>query len=176
MIIYKNNMENNYNFDGLHMSASVIPDLDNMLEDIDTLLDFIEKPEMKHLENTNRDMFERVIINNYHEKLPFKIIRLLMEPERFDNLSKLLEMFDMLKNVKSGKADVYDEFKKFNEIQNVRYLYPSFGGKDEFIKKMSTVPEGYDPNDPNNQTSKEPIVVINDPNKNNKKIKKNKKK
>jgi len=153
-------LNDNYDFSGLTMSASAIPDLDQMLEKIYELLEYTETPMMKSLEIQNKDMFERYIINKYHEVLPFKIIRLLMEHERYENLDKLLDMFEILGTVKSGKADVYDEFKKFNEVQNERYLYPKFGGKEKFMEKMSTVPADFKPDD----TKNEPEIIIRDPN------------
>jgi len=137
------------------MSAEAIPDIDLMLQTINQVLDTIDTPHMRDLETNNHEMFERIIINKYHEILPFKIIRLLLEEDRYDNLTQLLDMFEMLRNVKEGRADVYEEFQKFNEQKNEKYLYPSFGGKDEFIKKMSTVPDGFVPSD-----TKEPQVIV----------------
>lgn len=154
--------QDTYNFDGLEMSPDAIPNLDDLLININSVLDFVEEPYMKDLEVTNKDMFERIIINKYHDKMPFKIIRALMEEERYENLSKLLDMFEILKKVKRGEADVYDEFKKFNEEQNQTYIYPKFGGKDEFYKKMSTVPDDFDPEASPN---KGPQVIVREPKK-----------
>lgn len=150
-----------YNYDGLHMSADAIPDLDEMLRHINDLLDCIEEEHMKQLEIQDKNMFERIIINKFHDKMPFKIIRMLMEPDRYNNLDKLLDMFETLKIVQRGDADVYTEFKKFNEKQNEEYVYPKFGGKEEFYKKMSYVPDDYVPPE---GSAEGPEVIVNDPN------------
>ena len=156
------NRDETYNYDGLNMSAEAIPNLDEMLDHINDLLECTEEPHMKQLQETDKDMFERIIINKYHDKMPFKIIRMLMEPDRYVNLDKLLDMFETLKKVKRGEADVYDEFKKFNEKQNEQYVYPKFGGKEEFYKKMSTVPEDYKPPE---GAELGPEIIVNNPNK-----------
>lgn len=118
------------------MDPNAIPDLDQMLVKINELLEFIEKPESVNMMKRNKNDFEDMIIKLFGEDIPNKIITLMLEDDRYDNLAKLLDMFDILRKVKNQQADIQEEFHKFNENLNEQYLYPKFGGKEEFENRM----------------------------------------
>jgi hypothetical protein len=129
------NMRNTYIS---QMSANSIPNLDDMLIYIQELLQDIETPEMQKLEKTNKKEFEKILTHKYYEKIEsIKIINLMLEPERYENLEKLLDMFDNLKKVKLGKTDIQDAHKIWCEKMNEEYLYSKHGGKSNFEKKMA---------------------------------------
>lgn len=120
------------------MNANSIPDLDNILIHIQELLQDIETPEMKNLETKNRKEFEKILTHKYYEKInSIKIINLMLEPERYENLEKLLDMFDNLKKVKNGKTDIQNAHKLWCEKMNEEYVYSKHGGKTNFEKKMA---------------------------------------
>ena len=120
----------------VEMNPKAIPDLDNLLEIIYEMISFIETPKMKKLENTNIDEFERLLFGRYNSKVPMKIIRLMCDENRYDNLMKLIDMFDVLQDIKSGKKDMINEHNKFCESLNEKYLYSAFGGRENFEKEM----------------------------------------
>ena len=66
-----------------------------------------------------------------------KIISLLVEQERYENLTELLDLFETLKDVKSGKKDINIEAEKFGEHNRSKYVYPKFGGKEKFLEEMN---------------------------------------
>lgn len=84
-----------------------------------------------------REEFEALVYGKYNSVIPMKIISLLIEQERYDNLNELLDMFERLKAVKEGKKDIHEEAEKFGEINRSKYVYPKFGGKEKFLEEMS---------------------------------------
>lgn len=145
---FENNQSNGIKFDPssinqdmvnnfrLTMDPNAIPDLGNMLVIINELLMFIETEDMQKLEKSDRKEFERRTYTKYNNDLPMKIIGLMLEDDRYDHLSRLLDMFDVLNDVKKGKKDMQKEYESFNEKLNESYLYPAYGGKEGFEKAM----------------------------------------
>lgn len=120
------------------MNANAIPDLDKILVHVQELLQEIETPQMQKLEKENKKEFEKILTHKYYEKIDsFKIINLMLEPERYENLEKLLDMFDNLKNVKQGKTNIQDAHKVWCEKMNDEYFYSKNGGKENFEKKLA---------------------------------------
>jgi hypothetical protein len=121
----------------MSMDPKAIPDLGLLLEIINEMIQFIETPEMEELEVKDFNEFERLVYTRYNSKVPIKIIGLMVEESRYDNLSQLLDMFEALEDVKKGKRDIFEETEKFNEKQNNKYVYPKFGGKENFEKMLA---------------------------------------
>jgi hypothetical protein len=137
----------------MSMDPSAIPDLGNILEYVDSLIEFVEKPEMIILKGVDYQEFEKRVYQRYNQFMPIKIIGLLIdENERYDNLTKLLDMFDRLENVKRGNSNIQSEYEDFSEKLNEQYLYPVFGGKEKFIETMKTNPNAIleNPSEDNN--------------------------
>jgi hypothetical protein len=129
--------ENSRNAMRVEMNPSAIPDLDDMLVHIQRLLEEIETPEMQELEKKNRNEFEKILTHKYYADISStKIINLMLEPERYENLEKLLDMFERLKKVKSGNLDIQDAHKNWCEKMNEEYVYSKHGGKENFEKVM----------------------------------------
>ncbi len=119
------------------MDPNAIPDLDKLLVYIQDMLEDIETPVMQELEKKNKQEFERILTHKYYNDIQsMKIINLLLEPERYENLEKLLDMFERLKLVKSGKVNIDDAHKNWCEKMNEEYVYSKHGGKENFEKKM----------------------------------------
>lgn len=84
-----------------------------------------------------KEEFETLVYGKYNSVLPMKIISLLVEQERYENLNELLNMFETLKDVKAGKKDIYVEAENFGEKNRSKYVYPQFGSKEKYIDVMS---------------------------------------
>jgi hypothetical protein len=121
----------------LSMDPNAIPDLGQMLNIINELLAFIETDNMIRMEKENKIEFERAVHGRYNAYLPIKIIKLMLEPDRYDHLSRLLDMFDILNNVKDGKQNIQDAYNNFSEKLNEKYIYPMHGGKANFEKNIN---------------------------------------
>jgi hypothetical protein len=121
------NMQNIPNIDA-------IPDL---VELTNTVLEFIEFEDNSETQNTklNNRGYYNYMVEERFDKLPTTMIKLLSEKDkRTENLSKILDMIDLLKNVKSGKTSFEKAENEFVEKRAEEYLYPQFGGKDNFYK------------------------------------------
>ena len=121
----------------LSMDPKAIPDLDELIEIINDMMEFMDTPVMKELEMRDRDEFESVVHMKYNNTIiPFRIIVLLTSEDRYDNLDRLLDMFDTLDKIKKGEKNIFEEADKFGEKKNEEYVYPNFGGKENFIKML----------------------------------------
>lgn len=118
------------------MTSSAIPDLDKMIHHIYNMLLLIETSEMEQLEKTNNEEFERLVYTEYNTILPIKIISLIVSKNRYENLDRLLDMFEVLNNVKNGKNNIHDEYAKFSEKMNEEFVYSKTGGKEGFLKLL----------------------------------------
>lgn len=116
---------------------NAIPDLQKMLVYIYELLEEIETSEMQELEKRDRKQFEFILTHKYRDTIPsIKIMNLILEPERYENLERLLDMFERLENVKAGKVNIDIAQKDYCESLNQQYVYPAHGGKEGFEKKI----------------------------------------
>ena len=87
----------------LSMDPNAIPDLSELMGTIEAMLQFMETDKMKELEATNKAEFDTLVYGRYNDIVPMKIISLMVDENRYENLDGLLDMFDILNDVKSGK-------------------------------------------------------------------------
>jgi hypothetical protein len=121
---------------------SAIPNLDKLLVKIQDLLQDIETQLKPDLSSDEKEEIETRLYRKYNNQIPIKIISLMFEEQRYENLDRLLDMFDKLKEVQSGKADIKTAQDKFNEKLNEDYVYPKFGGsKESFEQKIKEMNE-----------------------------------
>ena len=52
----------------------------------------------------------------------------------YQNLEKILDMINLLRSVKTGEKSLENAENEFVEKRAEEYLYPAFGGKDNFYK------------------------------------------
>lgn len=113
---------------------SQIPDLEKLTDGILKFIDFIDTPEIRDLKENNISKFN-FIVNDQFQELPLTMIRLLSDyKNRTQNLEKILEMINLLRSVKTGEKSLENAENEFVEKRAEEYLYPAFGGKDNFYK------------------------------------------
>lgn len=118
-----------------------IPDLAELTKQILKFVEYIETDEMRKLENDNNTEFCSHIESAFPDfTLKYmSIYKMLLDREnREENLVKLLNLFKILRDVKAGTRDIDTEFDAFKENLAQDYVYPKFGGKTEFEKKIKT--------------------------------------
>jgi len=121
------NMQNIPNIDA-------IPDLVELTNKLLEFIEFEDKPETQNIKKNDRGYYNYLVQERF-DKLPNTMIKLLSEQDkRVENLGKILDMIDLLKNVKSGKTSFEKAENEFVEKRAEEYLYPQFGGKDNFYK------------------------------------------
>ena len=115
-------------------NISNIPDLVEMTNKLIEFIEFSDKPETIKLKENNIGNYNYIISNRF-SILPTSMIKLLSDREkRSEHLQKILEMIDLLKSVKSGSKSYESAETEFIEKRSEEYLYPQFGGKDNFYK------------------------------------------
>jgi len=119
------------------MSVDAIPDTDYILECLNNAINFIDTNEMQILEVEDNEQFETIMYHKYNDRLPTSMIKLLCSKEREHNIGQIIEMLCSLSDIKKGNKDLMEETKKFSEKQSEKYIYPKFGGKEQFLDKMS---------------------------------------
>jgi len=111
-----------------------------LLNDITELLNYMATDEMVKLEKENREEFckhLRETFINFEYKGNRSVFNILIDDRNRDkNFDQLLSMIATLQLVKVGKRDVKEEHEKFKDSNDNRYVYPLYGGKEEFEKKM----------------------------------------
>lgn len=126
----------------MSMSSDAIPslqELDNMMENLNDLILFIETPTMKNLENTNKNEFERIVFGKYNSVLQMRMIHLLIDDKelRYDNLDQLLDMLVTMQNIKKGNKNVQEEYEKFSNKLTEKYVYSNYKGNTLEEKKQN---------------------------------------
>ena len=119
------------------MSIDNIPNLEKLTTDVFDFIQFTDKSQIKNMIKNRYGEFINVVTEKYPD-IPFSIIKMLIDNDsnRDENIKRLISVFERLNNIKKGKHDINNEFKDFQEEISEEYLYPKFGGRDEFIKKM----------------------------------------
>lgn len=121
------------------LDVKAIPDLEKLLGTILDFLNYINTDEMQKLENSDQISYERHLESKFEDfsLRYYGIFKLLLDKEnREDNLAKLIDIFSKLKEVKLGKVDIYKATEDYQEELSHEYVYPKFGGKEQFRKKM----------------------------------------
>jgi chromosome segregation ATPase len=130
----------------------------DLKDELEELLDQIEKDKTKIKQNLKeikqqtksmkepieklkkyRDNIEGAITRKYiiDEGIPVKLIGLMLEKERDKHLADFKNMCNVLKPVKKGQVNVDTAKKNFDEGLAGEYVYPKFGGKEQFEKVMA---------------------------------------
>jgi hypothetical protein len=122
------------------MSVDAIPDIEKLTDDIVELIDYLETDEAKDLYK-NRYGNLQYIIDQRWPDIPYSIVKMILSEEppevKSKQMVRLTEILETLAGVKRGESDIKEEFETFREGISEEYIYPNFGGKEEFEKIMS---------------------------------------
>ena len=121
------------------LDVNAIPDLEKLLNSVIEVLKYIDTDEMQELEARDQFAFERHLDEKFGDfSLKYYPIFMLLtdKKNREENVCKLIDMFSRLKKVKDGQVDITEADKSFNEDLNSEYIYPKFGGKEEYERKV----------------------------------------
>jgi hypothetical protein len=119
-----------------------IPDLHMLTNNICEILEYMNLDEMVQLKNANQMQYEVHIDKHFTEfsnKYP-TLLTLLLENKE-DNLHKLLHMINMLHEIDNSHISMDDAVDTLREDLANEYIYPKFGGKQQFedsIKNRNT--------------------------------------
>ena len=115
-------------------NTPLIPDLTLLTSKIIEFIEFYDDPSTQDLIKTNKGAYN-LIINERFDLIPVAMIRLLSDSDkRASNLEKIMDMISMLDKVKNGSNSLENAENIFFEKRAEEYLYPKFGGRDNFYK------------------------------------------
>jgi hypothetical protein len=121
------------------LDVAAIPDIEKLLGMVLDLLRYISTEEMQRLEETDSQAFERHLDSKF-ETLSlryYSIFKLLLDKEnREENIFKLINMFSILKEVKSGSLDITKADEDMQLDLYSEYVDPKIGGKEEFERVL----------------------------------------
>ncbi len=117
-----------------------MPDVTKLTGHIIEFIEYIEQPDIKKMAQDNMMMYKQHLENKFEEFTLeyYSIYKMLVdnEKERAQNIEKLFKMLDRLKDVETGRTTVEKQFMQVREELAEEYLYPKFGGKDQFQKAL----------------------------------------
>lgn len=124
----------------MKMTPDAIPNMEKLTGDILAFLQFTELDSTKELIKKSHGTFLHKTTEKFPD-IPYSIIKMLMDEDetpqqKSENITKLLNMFGQLDKIKRGEKDMDETFEHFREGLSEEYIYPQYGGKEEFEKKM----------------------------------------
>jgi hypothetical protein len=111
-----------------------IPDLTQLTTKILEFIEFHDNPTTQELINNNKSNYNYILSERF-EIIPIAMVKLLSDIEnRASNLEKIMDMISMLEKVKNGANSIQNAEETFFEKRAAEYLYPQFGGRENFYK------------------------------------------
>ncbi len=115
-------------------------DSKKLLEDLIKLVEYVETPEMKELQKSNENLYFYQVDEKFSDFSDnyYNIFRLIVDDtkNRSNNLFKIIDMIKRLNKIEEGNSTKEKEFEEVKEQLAEEHLYPSFGGKENFIKAL----------------------------------------
>jgi hypothetical protein len=111
-----------------------IPDLTLLTTKILEFIEYHDDPVTQELIKTNKGSYNLTLSERF-EIIPIAMIKLLSDiKNRASNLEKIMDMISMLEKVKNGSNSLQNAEEVFFEKRASEYLYPQFGGRENFYK------------------------------------------
>lgn len=114
-----------------------VPDLKHLTENLVKILAEINSEEMIQLFDTDKELFKEKMEQKFPEfsNRYYSLFQQLLEKD-MDNIGKLIMMLTNLHKVEHGELTMDDAFNNVRESLSEDYIYPKFGGKENFEKTM----------------------------------------
>lgn len=112
-----------------------IGNLELLTQRVIEFLQYINTDPMVEMENKDPMGFKMHVIDkfiDYFDDNSKVFTSLLDKQHRANNVAKLLNVIELLAEVKAGNRDLVNETDRFHEEHNEKYVYPKFGGKAAF--------------------------------------------
>lgn len=112
-----------------------IADITQLVEELTEILEYVAQPAMIELRKNNFKAYEEHIEAKYAKFVEkhYGIFDMIIKQENTD-IDKFIEMCIMMDKIKNGQSTMKEEYDKFSGKLNEEYIYPQFGGKENFEK------------------------------------------
>lgn len=114
-----------------------VPDLKYITDNLIKILACMEENEMVQLRKMDNELFKRKMEDKFNEfsERYYSMFQQLLTGET-DNIGKIIMMLDALHRVNRGQLTMDGAFEDVRETLSKEYIYPKFGGKQSFEKKI----------------------------------------
>ena len=121
--------------DVIQTNPAEIADPDTLIKNVLKAIEIMDTEEMIKLQEESYPRFMNKIIEVIPD-IQTSMIKILSDRQnRVPNLERVLQIIETLRKVKLGNLNMESAYADFVEEQNEKYIYPQFGGKEEFERK-----------------------------------------
>jgi hypothetical protein len=116
-----------------------LPDIEKLMDTVIMFLEYIATEPMRRLEESDPASFEKHLESKFSDfsNSNYGVFKLLLEKKhRAQNVNKLITLFSQLQSAKSGETTLDAVYADYTEGLNNEYIYPKFGGKEQFEQTM----------------------------------------
>lgn len=121
-------------------APEAIPDVEQLLDHVISMLEYMDTDDMKNLEETDPDAFEKHLdakFCNFTYRY-YAVFKLLLDKQnRKENVARMINLFQKLNQIKNNETTMDDAYEEYTEGLNNKYIYPKFGGKANFVKSVN---------------------------------------
>lgn len=127
----------------MKLDPSNIRDMEKLTEQLAVFLEYICSEDIQKMEIDDNVEFVKHLQNKFEDFFInyTAIFKLLTDernrPQREENVSRLLNLIQLMVDIKKGNRDMDKEFDIYREDLNEEYIYPQFGGKENFEKEIA---------------------------------------
>jgi len=114
-----------------------IPDLKYIINTLTQIFVTISSDDMIEMKTTDKEKYIQTLYEKYPEfsEKYFSLFSVILDGE-LDSMTHLVMMIKTLCLVKTGQISMDSAFEHVREDLASKYIYPQFGGKAEFEKKI----------------------------------------
>jgi hypothetical protein len=112
-----------------------VPNMEFLTTQLVEILSYVNTDAMNDMRQNDKNGFKTHIQNKFHEFSDkyYSLLDMILDEEITD-ITPLLQMLSIFKQTTNDKLD--SQFESYKETVAEKYLYPTFGGKDQYEKKM----------------------------------------
>lgn len=124
------------------MSIENIPDILKITNEVYDMLVYLDSDEAVNIVKAGQGGLLYSKIDEKFPSIPFSIVKMLTDDtetneQKTKNIIQLLELLRSVADLKEGKGDIKESFENFREEKMAEWVYPTYGGKDAFERKIS---------------------------------------
>jgi len=112
-----------------------IPNMEFLTSQLVDILSYVNTDEMDIMRRNDKNGFKTHVQNKFSDfsEKYYGLFEMILN-EEINNITPLLQMLSIFKQTTNDKLD--SQFELYKETVAEKYLYPTFGGKDKYEKKM----------------------------------------
>ena len=124
------------------MSVDNIPDIVKITDEVYGLVQYLDTDEAVNLVKEEKSGLLYNKIDEKFPNVPFSAVKMLTDTNESDeqkakNIIQLLELLKSIAELKEGNGDITQSFENFREEKMEEWVYPVYGGKEGFERKIS---------------------------------------